>query len=692
MEPVERLTHIITIMEDVIKNERLETYFLGMWVRSLESELRNADPRSRRFERIRKSLASSQEVMLFCWRQIDHFINMRNYVIVQAVLRNHPLPVLDHAPIRMTELAYAVTIAPESETSREEFVKKKRITGEEMFLPPPEIAIGIDIGTGPRCVAVWNDSKVELFSNTENENIMKSAEIIKDDGSSIGVISASEVTLSQNQEHDMLYEATIYNMRRLIGRIDVDPIVQENKKFPFLLHTLYIGGCPFIAAPKNIALKFTAAEQVLVVYLGQLRVLAETQLERPVSKVVLMVPVSFSRIQLARTQYVCAKAGLYDLKLMPQPTAVALLYAQQQMLASFSCEDMDSESNKVALIFNMDFGYCDVAVTVATAEGECRMKALAGSSIGGEDLLVNMIRYLLPDSENIFKKHIDGDEENKSMSLLRVAILEAIQRLSSQTSVEFDLDLGDGLKICKVVKREEFEDVNKEVFEKCERLIIQSLQDADIKVDDINDVIIVGGCWNIPKVKDLVTKICKGKELYKGMNPLEAALCGAAVAGAVAAGIVDPKLGLMTSHVTPFSVGIQANGIHFVPVIPRNTSMPTTRVMDFTTIHDNQTEALILVYEGEGQKAEENHLLGYLKIMGIPAAPRGVPEINVRMNIDCENGLRVGAAVYMPGSDQPAIPAMEARMPMSMTDDGYAEALNRTYGDTKDLVTLVKME
>lgn len=100
MEPVERLTHIITIMEDVIKNERLETYFLGMWVRSLESELRNADPRSRRFERIRKSLASSQEVMLFCWRQIDHFINMRNYVIVQAVLRNHPLPVLDHAPIR----------------------------------------------------------------------------------------------------------------------------------------------------------------------------------------------------------------------------------------------------------------------------------------------------------------------------------------------------------------------------------------------------------------------------------------------------------------------------------------------------------------------------------------------------------------------------------------------------------------
>jgi heat shock 70kDa protein 4 len=160
---------------------------------------------------------------------------------------------------------------------------------------------------------------------------------------------------------------------------------------------------------------------------------------------------------------------------MSQPTAVALLYEHQQLQASSSShEDKDSESKKLTLIFNMDSSYCDVAV----AAGECQIKALAGSFVGGEDLLGIMMRYLLPDSGNIFKKHIDADRKIKSMSLLRVATLEVIHRLSSQTSVEFDLDMGDGLKICKVVKWEEFEEVNKEVFETCERLIIQCLKDA----------------------------------------------------------------------------------------------------------------------------------------------------------------------------------------------------------------------
>ncbi|GAU11916.1 hypothetical protein TSUD_195390 [Trifolium subterraneum] len=145
----------------------------------------------------------------------------------------------------------------------------------------------------------------------------------------------------------------------------------------------------------------------------------------------------------------------------------------------------------------------------------------------------------------------------------------------------------------------------------------------------------------------------------------------------------------------PSDIGIRANGNNLVPVIPRNTTVPTISVIDFTTIHDNQTEALVLVYEGEAQKAEENHLLGYLKIMGIPAAPKGVPEINVGMGIDCENELTVRADVYMPGSQQPVIPAIEARMPMAEIDDGHfwhAEALNRTYGDKMDLVTLLKNE
>ncbi|OIV94998.1 hypothetical protein TanjilG_22195 [Lupinus angustifolius] len=569
----------------------------------------------------------------------------------------------------MAEPAY--TVASDSET-----------TGEEKSSTFPEIAIGIDIGTSQCSVAVWNGSQVELLKNTRNQKIMRSYVTFKEDIPSGGVSS------QLLHEHDLLSGATIFNMKRLIGRVDTDPVVHASKNLPFLVQTLDIGVRPFIAALVNNVWRSTTPEEVLAIFLVELRAMAEAQLKRPIRNVVLTVPVSFSRFQLTRVERACAMAGLHVLRLMPEPTAVALLYGQHQQQASH--DNTDSGSEKVALIFNMGAGYCDVAVT-ATAGGVSQIKALAGCTIGGEDLLQNMMSHLLPDSQSLFKNH--GVKEIKSMGLLRVAMQDAIHRLSSETNVQVDVDLGDGLKICKVVDREEFEEVNKNLFEKCESLIIQCLQDAKVEVEDVSDVIIVGGCSFIPKVKNLVTNIFKGKEPYKGINPLEAAVCGAAVEGAVASGINDPfgNLDLLTIQATTLAIGIRANGNNLVPLIPRNTTMPARKDVVFTTTHDNQTEALILVYEGEGKKVEENQLLGYFKITGIPTAPKGVPEINVCMDIDAANVLRVLAGVVMPGSRQPAIPVMEVRMPT--VDDGHgwcAEALNRTYGATLDLVTLQK--
>lgn len=570
----------------------------------------------------------------------------------------------------MAEPAY--TVASDSET-----------TGEEKSSSTfPEIAIGIDIGTSQCRVAVWNGSQVGLLKNTRNQKIMRSYVTFKDDTPSGGVSS------QLSHEHELLSGATIFNMKRLIGRDDTDPVVHSSKNLPFLVQTLDIGVRPFIAALVNNMWRSTTPEEVLAIFLVELRVMAEAQLRRPIRNVVLTVPVSFSRFQLTRIERVCAMAGLHVLRLMPEPTAVALLYGQQQQQTSH--ENMGSGSEKFALIFNMGAGYCDVAVA-ATAGGVSQIKALAGSTIGGEDLLQNMMLYLLPESESLFKDH--GVKEIKSMGLLRIATQDVIHRLSSQTSVQVNVDLGDGLKINKVVNRNEFEEVNRKVFEKCESLIIQCLQDAKVEVEDVNDVIVVGGCSYIPKVKNLVTSIFKGMELYKGMNPLEAAVCGAAVEGAVASGINDPfgNLDLLTIQATPLAIGIRADGNNFVAVIPRNTTMPARKDLVFTTVHDYQTEALIIVYEGEGKKVEENHLLGYFKIVGIPEAPKGVPEINVCMDIDAANVLRVLAGVVMPGSRQPAVPVMEVRMPT--VDDGHgwcAEALNRTYGSTLDLVTVQK--
>ncbi|XAR54665.1 hypothetical protein NMG60_11029902 [Bertholletia excelsa] len=494
----------------------------------------------------------------------------------------------------MAEQAY--TVASDSET-----------TGEEKCSSAfPEIAIGIDIGTSQCSVAVWNGSQVELLRNTRNLKHMRSYVTFKDE------IPSSGVSNQLTHEYEMLSGAAIFNMKRLIGRVDTDPVVHSSKSLPFLVQTLDI---------------------VLAIYLMELRVMAEAQLNRPVRNVVLTIPVSFSRFQLTRIERACAMAGLHVLRLMPEPTAVALLYAQQQQKNIH--ENMGSGIEKIALIFNMGAGYCDVAIT-ATAGGVSQIKALSGSTIGGEDMLQNMMHHLLPDMET---------SDIKSMGLLRVATQDAIHKLSSQT-------------ISKIVNREEFEEVNNDVFEKFE---------------DVNDTILVGGCSYVPKVRNLVTSICKREIVYMDITHWRL------------------PLDLLTIQATPLSIGIRADGNNFVPIIHRNTTIPSRRDLIFTTVHDNQSEALILVYEGDEKAAEKNHLLGYFKVTGIPPAPKGVPEINVCVDIDASDVLRVLAGVTLPGNQHPVAPFMEVRMPT--IDDGHGwcgEALLSKYGSALDLITVQK--
>ncbi|KAF8388055.1 hypothetical protein HHK36_026721 [Tetracentron sinense] len=570
----------------------------------------------------------------------------------------------------MAEPAY--TVVSDSET-----------TGEDKPLSAfPEIAIGIDIGTSQCSVAVWNGSQVELLKNTRNQKRMRSYVTFKDE------IPSGGVTDRLANEQEIFSGSAIFNMKRLIGRVDTDPVVHACKTLPFLVQPLDIGVRPLIASLVNNVWRATTPEEVLAVFLVELRAMAEIQLKRTIRNVVLTVPVSFSRFQLTRIERACAMAGLHVLRLMPEPTAVALLYAQQQQQTVH--ENMGSGSEKIALIFNMGAGYCDVAIT-ATAGGVSQIKALSGSAIGGEDILQNLMHHLLPNLDSLFSNH--GMNEIKSMGLLRIATQDAIHKLSAQTSVSIDFDLGNGSKICRTLDRTEFEELNRKVFEKCEGLILQCLHDAKVDVEDVNDVVLVGGCSNIPKVRNLVMGMCKREDSYLEMNPLEAAVCGAALEGAVASGISDPlgSLDLLTIQATPLSLGIRADGNSFVPIIPRNATMPARKDLCFTTAHDNQREALIVVYEGEGKKVEENHLLGYFKITGIPPALKGTPEISVCMDIDASNVLRVLAGVTFPGTQHPVTPFMEVRMPT--VDDGHgwcAEALLKMYGSILDISTLQK--
>ncbi|PNX54522.1 heat shock protein 70 kDa, partial [Trifolium pratense] len=379
-------------------------------------------------------------------------------------------------------------------------------------------------------------------------------------------------------------------------------IFSERAKLPFLMHTVDIEVRPFVAAFMKKLWKSTTAVELLGKFLTEIRSIVETRLNKPIRMVVFTVPVSFSRLQVNRIYDACAMADLKVIRLMLQPIAVALWYVIQQYASSDKV--MDNESKKIALVFNMDAGYCDVSVIEAERE-KLRIKAMTGSTIGVEDLLGNMMCHLLPDSEEIFKRPVHWNSDILPMAFLRSGIHNLITNLSTETSDEVDLESIDGLKIQRVVTRNEFEDVNKKLFEKCENLIYQCLQDAKIEAENITDIIIVGGCCNIPRVKNLVTEICNGKEIYEGIDPLDAVLYGAALAGA-------HKMDSVTSQVTLHAIGIQCDGVNFVPVIPKNTSLPTVGDMVFSTIDDNQTTASIVVCEGveEGQKAEENNVLG----------------------------------------------------------------------------------
>lgn len=224
---------------------------------------------------------------------------------------------------------------------------------------------------------------------------------------------------------------------------------------------------------------------------------------------------------------------------------------------------MGSGTEKLAVIFNMGAGYSDVALT-ATAGGVSQIKALAGAAIGGEDLLQNVMRYVAPNVDSFsVRKTI---EANGIAAGLRIATNKAIHSLSSHESATIEVDLGGGQKISKTLLRDEFEKVNFEVFQKCENLVLQSLHDAQIDVENIADVILVGGCSHIPKIRSLVLRICKSKSVYEGINPLEAAVSGAALEGAIASGISDRNLDLLTIQATPLSLGIRADGTDFVPI------------------------------------------------------------------------------------------------------------------------------
>ncbi|KAH7315110.1 hypothetical protein KP509_21G034800 [Ceratopteris richardii] len=474
--------------------------------------------------------------------------------------------------------------------------------------------------------------------------------------------------------------SAIYLAKCLLGRVDTDPVVELYKSSPFLIQTLGIGARPFIGALVDGVWRSTTPEEVLAIVLVQLRAMAEAQLGYAVRTAVLTMPSSFSRFQQTRLERACAMAGLNVLRLMPEPTAVALLYAQEQQ-QSFN-DNMGSGIEKNVLIFNAGAAFCDVAIA-ATAGGVSQIRALAGDSVGGYAMVQNLVNYVLKE----YEPTLDEQILSRISVQLRPVAEGIMHALSTSANAVLECEI-DGRKMSKNITRDEFEHVNADILKRYESLVLQCLQKAQMNVDNLDDVILVGGCSNIPAVRSLVLKACGGKQAYKGIDPLLAAVKGAAMEGAIASGITDPsgKLDLLTIQAMPHSLGFRISGDEFLPVLQKNGAIPARRDVLVTTSHDNQSEALIVVYEGESKKASENHLLGFFKVTGIPHAKKGIPLINICMDVDASDVLRVVVGVCMPDIEKPVVPLMEVRMPT--IDDGHgwcAEAIQSKYGSLLDL-------
>ncbi|KAI5078741.1 hypothetical protein GOP47_0006412 [Adiantum capillus-veneris] len=538
-------------------------------------------------------------------------------------------------------------------------------------LSPLQTAVGIDLGSRFCSVAVWRDSKVEVLSNPRSLRRMPSHVLFKSDIPCSGVSAPiSDVEL---------YSGTaIYRAKCLLGRADTDQVVQTCKNCPFLVQTLDIGARPFLAALVDGVWRSTTPEEVLAIVLVELRAMAEAHLGHTVRSAVLTMPASFSRFQQTRLERACAMAGLHVLRLMPEPTAVALLYAQEQQKALHG--NMGSGIEKNVLIFNAGAGFCDVAIA-ATAGGVSQIRAVAGDSIGGDAMVQNLVNHVL----NEYASSVEGKSGPpfSKLSAQVVPVAEKVMHaLSTSASAVLECEIHER-RISRSITREEFERINEDILKRCEALVMQCLQQGQTIVDSLDDVILVGGVSNVPAIRSLVLKACGGKQAYKGFNPLEAAVQGAAMEGAIASGLTDSsgRLDLLTIQAMPHSVGIRVSGDEFLPVLQKNGAIPARRDIVVTTSYDKQTEALIIVYEGESRQASENHLLGFFKLTGIPPAPKGTPLISLCMDVDASDVLRVVVGVCMPGVEKPVLPLVEVRMPT--IDDGHGwctDAIRSKYG------------
>ncbi|XP_058736661.1 heat shock cognate 70 kDa protein-like [Vicia villosa] len=485
-------------------------------------------------------------------------------------------------------------------------------------------AIGIDLGTTYSCVAVWQEqnNRAEIIHNEQGNKITPSFVAFSGDQRLIGDAAKNQAALNPAN--------TIFDAKRLIGRKYSDSVIQNDLQlWPFKV----IAGTednPVIVVNFKNEEKLFVAEQISSMILTKMKEIAEKFLESKVKNAVITVPAYFNDSQRKATKDAGVIAGLDVMRIINEPTAAALAYGLQKKA------NYVEERN--IFIFDLGGGTFDVSL-LTIKNNAFDVKATSGDThLGGEDFDHRMVNHFVKEFKRKHKKDIIGN--SRALRRLRTACERAKRTLSFDTETTIEIDaISEGIDFRSSITRAKFDQLNKDLFEKCMDTVERCLDDAKMDKDLVDDVVLVGGSSRIPKVKQLLQEFFNGKDLCMSINPDEAVAYGAAVQAALLCEGIKSVPNLVLRDVIPLSLGISTKGDIMSVLIPRNSSIPIKKKHVFLTCVDDQSIVSIMVYEGERLVASENNLLGLVNL-SVPLAPRGLP-IQVSFAIDTDGILNV---------------------------------------------------
>ncbi|XP_021841724.1 heat shock cognate 70 kDa protein-like [Spinacia oleracea] len=534
-------------------------------------------------------------------------------------------------------------------------------------------AIGIDLGTTYSCVAVWQHDRVEIITNDQGNRTTPSWVAFTPTQRLIGEAAKNQVAVNPTN--------TIFDAKRLIGRRFSDETVQNDiKLWPFKVISPPDSDKdkePKIVVTYKDEEKQFAPEEISSMVLVKMKEIAEAYLGSTVKNAVVTVPAYFNDSQRQATKDAGVIAGLNVLRIINEPTAAAIAYGlDKKVNQSDTCK-------KHILVFDLGGGTFDVSL-VCVEKGVFEVKAISGDThLGGGDFDNNMVKYFV---EEFKKKHnVDIIDNPRALGRLRAAAERAKRTLSSAHETTVDIDcLFEGFDFTSTITRARFEKLNMDLFKKCIDPVDQCLKDANMKIGDVHDVVLVGGSTRIPKIQQLLQDFFEGKELCRSINPDEAVAYGAAVHAAMLTG-VSTNTDIVLIDVAPLSLGIKVSTGAMSVLVPRNTTIPTRKNNIFSTADDNQPGILVQVYEGERLIAKENNLLGKFELSDIPPAPAGVPQLDVWFEIDADGILTVSAEDMKTGNKNQITITNQSRLSKEDVDRLLKEAEEYRAEDQKYL-------